>query len=96
LATYDNSLDVNEANSDLLYHSGDTITIAMRDGIAWIDSVQNTDVMNVKTPGALNATGVQGVYLAKQPGYTAITLVDQASGRHVGFRFYIVDKAVAK
>ena len=68
--------------------------IAMRDGVAWqVDNVQNTDIMNVKNPSAMNASGVQGVYLAKQPGYTAITLTDPASGKHVKFRFYIVDKA---
>jgi hypothetical protein len=96
LAAYDNTVDVNEAGRDLLYHSGDAITIAMRDGVAWqVDSVQNTDIMNVKNPNAMNAAGVQGVYLAKQPGYTGITLTDPGSGKHVKFRFYIVDKAVA-
>jgi hypothetical protein len=94
LAAYDNTVDINEASRDLFYHTGDAITIAMRDGAGWqVDGVQNTDVMNVKTPGAMNATGVQGVYLAKGPGYTAITLTDPASGRQVRFRFYIVDKA---
>jgi len=94
LAAYDNTLDIFESGRDLLYHSGDSITIAMRDGVAWqVESVQNTDIMNVKTPGAINPPGVQGVYLAKQPGYTALTLVDPASGKHVGFRFYVVDKA---
>jgi hypothetical protein len=96
LAAYDNTVDINEANRDLFYHSGDAITIAMRDGVAWqVDNVQNTDIMNVKNPSAMNATGVQGVYLAKQPGYTGITLTDPASGKHVKFRFYIVDKAAA-
>jgi hypothetical protein len=96
LAAYDNTVDINEANRDLFYHSGDAITIAMRDGVAWaVDNVQNTDIMNVKNPNAMNAAGVQGVYLAKQPGYTGITLTDQATGKHVKFRFYIVDKAVA-
>lgn len=96
LAAYDNTLGINEANRDLLYHTGDAITIAMRDGAAWqIDNVQNTDVMDIKTKGALNAAGVQGLFLAKQPGFTAITLVDPASGKHVKFRFYIVDKAIA-
>jgi hypothetical protein len=94
LSAYDNSLDINESGRDLFYHSGDAITIAMRDGVAWqVESVQNTDIMNVKTPGAMTATGVQGTYLAKQPGFTRITLVDPASGKHVGFRFYIVDKS---
>jgi hypothetical protein len=97
LAAYDKTLDINEADRDLFYHSGDTITIAMRDGTAWgVESVANTDIMNVKTPSALNAPGVQGVYLAKQPGYTALTLQDPASGRHVRFRFYIVDKAAGR
>jgi hypothetical protein len=96
LAAYDNTVDINEANRDLFYHSGDAITIAMRDGVAWqVDTVQNTDIMNVKNPSAINATGVQGTYLAKQPGYTGITLTDPASGKHVKFRFYVVDKAVA-
>jgi hypothetical protein len=95
LAAYDNTVDIDEADRDLFYHSGDTITIAMRDGVAWtVESVQNTDIMNVKTPNAMNATGVQGTYLAKQPGYTSITLTDPASGKHVRFRFYIVDKAI--
>jgi hypothetical protein len=94
LAAYDNTVDIYEADRDLFYHSGDAITIAMRDGVAWtVESVQNTDIMNVKTPGAMNATGVQGTYLAKQPGYTGITLTDPASGKRVHFRFYIVDKA---
>jgi hypothetical protein len=96
LAAYDNSVDINEANRDLFYHVGDTITIAMRDDAAWqVDNVQNPDIMDVKQKGAMNATGVQGAYLAKSPGYTAITLTDPASARHVRFRFYIVDKAVA-
>lgn len=96
LAAYDNSVDINEAGRDLFYHTGDAVTIAMRDGVAWqIDNVQNTDIMNVKNPNAMNATGVQGVYLAKQPGYTSITLSDPASGKKVRFRFYIVDKAVS-
>jgi len=96
LAVYDNTVDINEANRDLFYHAGDAITIAMRDGAAWqVESVQNTDIMDVKTRDAMNVTGVQGVYLAKQPGYTALVLADPASGRHVRFRFYIVDKAVA-
>jgi len=95
LAAYDNTLDVNEAARDLFYHSGDTVTIAMRDGAAWqVEKVQNTDIMDVKTPGAMLASGVQGIYLAKQPGYTAIVLADPASGRHVTFRCYIVDKAI--
>ncbi len=95
LAAYDNTLDINEADRDLLYHSGDAITIAMRDGVEWkVESVQNTDILNVKTPGAMNSTGVQGVYLAKAPGFTALTLVDPASNKHVKFRFYIVDKAL--
>jgi hypothetical protein len=95
LAAYDNSVDINEANRDLFYHTGDAITIAMRDGVAWqVDNVQNTDIMNVKNPNAMNATGVQGVYLAKQPGYTSISLSDPASGKKVRFRFYVVDKAV--
>jgi hypothetical protein len=96
LAAYDSTVDINEANRDLFYHSGDAITIAMRDGVAWqVDSVQNTDIMNVKNPNAMNPPGVQGVYLAKQPGYTGITLSDSASGKKVKFRFYIVDKAIA-
>jgi hypothetical protein len=96
LAQYDDTVDIDEANLDLFYHSGDAITIAMRDGVDWkVEGVQNTDVMDVKAPSTMNPTGVQGVYLAKQPGYTAITLVDPASGRHVKFRFYIVDKAVS-
>jgi hypothetical protein len=96
LAAYDNTVDINEADRDLFYHSGDAITIAMRDGVTWqVDNVQNTDIMNVKAPNAMNATGVQGTYLAKQPGYTGITLTDPASGKHVRFRFYIVDKAAA-
>jgi hypothetical protein len=96
LSAYDDSVDIDEASRDLFFHSGDAITIAMRDGVDWhVDSVQNTDIMNIKTPGAMNATGVQGVYLAKQPGFTRITLVDPASGKHVEFRFYIVDKAVS-
>jgi hypothetical protein len=96
LAVYDNTVDINEANSDLFYHVGDSITIAMRDDAAWqVEAVQNTDVMDVKRKDALNSPGVQGVYLAKSPGYTAITLADAASGKHVRFRFYIVDKAAA-
>jgi hypothetical protein len=96
LATYDNTVDINEANRDLLYHVGDTITIAMRDGATWhVDSVQNTDIMDLKQKDAMNPTGVQGAYLAKSPGFTAITLSDSASGKHVRFRFYIVDKAAA-
>jgi hypothetical protein len=96
LAAYDNTVDINEANRDLFYHSGDAITIAMRDGVAWqVDNVQNTDIMSVKKPNAMNAAGVQGIYLAKQPGYTGITLSDPASGKKVKFRFYIVDKAAA-
>jgi len=96
LSAYDDTVDIDEASRDLFFHSGDAITIAMRDGVDWhVDSVQNTDIMNIKTPGAMNATGVQGVYLAKQPGFTRITLVDPASGKHVEFRFYIVDKAVS-
>jgi hypothetical protein len=94
LAAYDNTVDIDEANRDLLYHSGDAITIAMRDGVDWkVDKVQNTDIMDVKKPGAMNPTGVQGTYLAKQPGYTGITLVDPATDKRVIFRFYIVDKA---
>ena len=96
LAVYDKTVDVNEANGDLFYHVGDSITIAMRDAAAWqVETVQNTDVMDVKRKDALNPPGVQGVYLAKSPGYTAITLADPASGKHVRFRFYIVDKAAA-
>jgi hypothetical protein len=95
LAAYDKTVDINEADRDLFFHSGDAVTIAMRDGVAWqVDKVQNTDIMDVKAPNAVNPPGVQGTYLAKQPGYTGITLVDPASGKHVGFRFYIVDKAV--
>jgi hypothetical protein len=51
--------------------------------------------MDVKQKGAMNPTGVQGAFLAKSPGYTAITLSDPASGKHVRFRFYIVEKAAA-
>lgn len=95
LSAYDNTVDINETNRDLFFHSGDAVTIAMRDGVAWqVEKVQNTDIMDVKSPNAVNPPGVQGTYLAKQPGYTGITLVDPASGKHVGFRFYIVDKAV--
>ncbi len=96
LAAYDDTVDIFEAGRDLFFHSGDAITIAMRDGVDWkVDHVGNTDIMNVKAPNALNPPGVQGIYLAKQPGYTGITLVDPATGKHVDFRFYIVDKAVA-
>jgi hypothetical protein len=96
LAAYDHTVDSNEANRDLFYHTGDAITIAMRDGVAWqVDNVQNTDIMNLKNPNAMNPPGVQGIYLAKQPGYTGISLTDPASGKKVRFRFYIVDKAVA-
>ncbi len=94
LAVYDNTVNVNESGRDLCYHVGDTITIAMRDGRAWqVDNVANTDIMDIKQKTAMNATGVQGAYLAKAPGYTAITLTDPASGQHVTFRFYIIDKA---
>ncbi len=93
LAPYDYTVDSNEAERDLFYHLGDTITIAMRDGVAWhVDSVQNTDIIDVKTKDAVYASGVQGAYLAKSPGYSALTLSDPASGKHVRFRFYIVDK----
>lgn len=96
LAAYDHSVNINEADRDLFYHVGDTITIAMRDGAAWqVDSVQNTDIMDIKGKNAMNPTGVQGAYLAKSPGYTSITLGDPASGKHVRFRFYIVDKAAS-
>jgi hypothetical protein len=96
LAAYDATVDVNETGRDLFYHSGDSITIAMRDGVDWqVEKVQNTDIMDVKAPNAMKAAGVQGIFLAKAPGYTGITLVDPASGRHVAFRFYIVDKAAA-
>ena len=96
LAPYDKTVDINEAGVDLMYHIGDTITIAMRDGAAWqVDSVQNTDIMDLKQKSVMNPAGVQGAYLAKSPGYTAITLSDPASGKHVRFRFYIVDKAAA-
>ncbi len=96
LAPYDNTVDINEASRDLMYHVADTITIAMRDGAAWqVDNAQNTDIMDLKQKGTLYPPGVQGAYLAKSPGYTAITLSDPATGKHVRFRFYIVDKAAA-
>jgi hypothetical protein len=96
LSAYDNTVDIDEAERDLFFHSGDAITIAMRDGVEWkVDSVSNTDIMNVKSPGAMYPPGVQGIYLAKQPGYTGITLSDPASGKKVRFRFYIVDKAAS-
>jgi hypothetical protein len=96
LAAYDNTLNINEADRDLLYHSDDAITIAMRDGVDWKVDVQNTDVLDRKSPTAMLATGVQGIYLAKQPGYTGMTLADPVSGKQVRFRLYIVDKAVAR
>jgi hypothetical protein len=94
LAPLDKSLDANEAGRDLLFHTGDKIVLAMRDGVAWqIGEKRNTDVLDVLATGAANPAGVQGTLLAKQPGDAAVTLVDPASGRQLRFRFIIVDAA---
>ncbi len=94
LSAYDNSIDVNEADRDLFFHTGDTITIALRDGVGWkVETIQNTDVLDLKSKNELNPPGVVGVYLAKQPGFTRVVLVDPASNRHVRFRIYVVEKS---
>ncbi|GAC1409016.1 MAG: hypothetical protein NVSMB64_17730 [Candidatus Velthaea sp.] len=96
LAAVDLNVDANEANRDLLYHAGDKITLAMRDGRAWqIDGITNRDVLDRLASGVMYVQGVQGVLLAKSDGFSAVTLLDPASGMRLRFRFTIVSRTPA-
>lgn len=91
LAVLDKTLDATEAGHDLLYHIGDRITIAMRDGGDWhVEKISNPNAFGLARAGAMDATGVQGVYLVKDTGTIAVTLLNAASGRRVTFSLTFV------
>ncbi|GAC1533084.1 MAG: hypothetical protein NVS2B17_00300 [Candidatus Velthaea sp.] len=96
LAAADLNLDANEANRDLLFHTGDKITLAMRDGRTWqIDGITNRDVLDRMVSGVMYVQGVQAVLLAKGDGFSALTLLDPATGTRLRFRFTIVARTPA-
>lgn len=91
LAALDLSLDANEAGRNLLYHVGDKITIALRDGAAWqIEKISDPNLFGRVRPDAIDATGVQGTFLAKDVGTVLVSLLDPASGRHRRFTLTFV------
>lgn len=96
LAVLDLTLDANEAGRDLLYHVGDKITIALRDGVAWqVEKISNPDLFDLLRPDEVNATGVQGVFLAKDTGTVLVTLLDPSSGRRLHFSLTFVMRATS-
>lgn len=93
ISLLDRTLDMADANHDLLFHVGDQITIAMRDGRTWrVDAVTDRNVFDLTRMGVAYPTGVQGVYLAKSSGSVVVTLADADNGQKVRFRLTFVPR----